>query len=275
MRNSQARSEPDTEAAADSFASAMQFWRRARRMSQLELSLEAGVSARHISFLESGRAKPSREMVLTLCEALLLPRAVRNGLLKAAGFTSAFPETALGLAALEPLEQALQEMLANHAPWPALVCDRHWNIIQTNPAASLLLASLQTDGPANIITMICDSPAASDLIVNLDEIRWELLARIRLEALEAGRDPQLAALEARLRDVLEGSKPSESARRPLVPVKVRAFGVELAFLTAIAHFGTSEDVVVRDLRVELMFPADQQSRDVLEALASGALKAGS
>ncbi|MCU0882840.1 MAG: helix-turn-helix transcriptional regulator, partial [Hyphomonadaceae bacterium] len=234
-------------------------------MSQLALSLEAGISTRHLSYLESGRAGPSRDMVLKLADALLLPRTTRNDLLTQAGFAPAFPATRLDETGLAPLDRALNDMLANHAPWPAIVCDRHWNTIRATPSAGLLMDLLRTvpaecDAP-NLIALLVDSPNAAQVIINLDDMRWEMLARLRQELLEAGADPILADLETRLRSKLGSRQPPAGRRQALVPLHVRALGTDLQFLTAIAHFGTSEDVVVRDLRIELFFPADAATRE--------------
>ena len=247
----------------DGFGSALRFWRGVRRMSQLDLALEAAVSARHISFLESGRAAPSRAMVLQLAEALLLQRVTRNQLLTLAGFATTYPATPLESEALAPLRAALQDMMDKHAPWPAMLCDRHWNVLRANPAAEGLLSSLGS-GPSearNVVSLVCESAAATESIINIDEVRWELLGRIRLEILEAGDDPALRVLEEQLKSALgRAPLPQDHQRRPLVPLQIRAFGRRLSFLTAIAHFGTSDDVAVRDLRLELLFPADDATR---------------
>jgi transcriptional regulator with XRE-family HTH domain len=257
------------------FPEALRFWRGVRRMSQLELALDAGISSRHLSCLESGKARPSRDMVLKLADVLLLARTTRNDLLHQAGFAPAFPANRLDDASLAPLDQALNDMLANHAPWPAIVCDRHWNTIRATPSARLLLDLLApgtSDGrQPNLIALLIDSPAAADVIVNLDDMRWEMLARLRQETLEAGADPVLAGLEARLRATLGATQPPADRRRALVPLHVRAMGTELQFLTAIAHFGTSEDVVVRDLRIELFFPADDATRTLMASLSDAVL----
>ncbi len=252
----------DNDNQAAGFGQALRHWRNVRRFSQLELALEADVSSRHLSFLESGRAKPSREMVLQLADALMLPRGTRNGLLAQAGFASAFPSTPLESSQIAPLLQALLSMMDKHAPYPAMLCDSHWNVLQANPSAQALLAPFHSsNSPMNVVDMLCDKDKLGDFIVNYDEVMWEMLGRVRLEALEASGDPQLIAMEAKLRLILRDSPQSpEKPRRPLVPIQLRAMGTTLSFLTAIAHFGTSEDVVVRDLRLELLFPADEQTR---------------
>jgi transcriptional regulator with XRE-family HTH domain len=253
-----------TEQAGD-FAAALRKWRRARNVSQLDLALEAGVSARHLSFLETGRARPSREMALALAEALLLPRGARNAFLQQAGFAPAYPVTPLDAGALAPFRAAMTEMMQRHSPFPAMLCNRQWTILDANDPARALLAPLHGAlGEMNVIRMLAENPLAAELIVNLGEVLAEMTDRIRLEALEAGDDPVLASLlaaleKARARHPVFG----QGMRRPLVPLIIRTPGPELKFLTAVAQFGTSEDVTIRDLRLELFFPADEATRAAL------------
>jgi transcriptional regulator with XRE-family HTH domain len=247
------------------FAVALRKWRRARSRSQLDLALEAGVSARHLSFLETGRARPSREMALALAEALLLPRGARNGFLLAAGFAPAYPTTPLEAEALAPLRAALTEMMTRHAPFPALLCNRQWTILDANDPARALLAPLHgSSGEMNIIRMLAENPLAAQMIGNYPEVLAEMTERIRLEAHEAGDDPVLDDLIASL-ETARARHPAfgQGMRRPLVPLVIRTPGPDLRFLTAVAHFGTSEDVTVRDLRLELFFPADDATRQAL------------
>jgi len=255
-------------AEGDAFAALLRRFRAARRMSQLDLALDCEVSARHLSFLETGRAKPSREMVLQIADGLILPLGSRNALLQAAGFAAVFPVSPLESEALGPFRAVLQEMMDRHAPWPAILADRHWRVRDANAAAALLLAPLQTGGETSLIRMLTDSPAAESMIANLPEVIHEMRGRIALEALEAGNDPVLRELlealdAASLRHPVAAAAP----RRPLVPLIVNTPGGQLSFLSTIAHFGTSEDVTVRDLRLELLFPADEATRAAMRDLA--------
>ncbi|MFN4226479.1 MAG: helix-turn-helix domain-containing protein [Hyphomonas sp.] len=250
----------------DAFARLLRHFRGARRMSQLDLALDCNVSARHLSFLETGRAKPSREMVLQLSDGLILPLASRNALLQAAGFAPLFPATPLEADALGPFRAVLQEMMDRHAPWPAILADRHWRMRDANAAALALLAPLQGSGETSLIRMLTAAPAAPELIANLPEVLAEMRGRIALEALEAPGDGELAALTAEIDAALLRHPPVPAARRPLVPLEVRTPGGLLKFLSTVAHFGTSEDVTVRDLRLELLFPADEPTRIALRAM---------
>jgi transcriptional regulator with XRE-family HTH domain len=250
------------------FAAVLRRFRDARRLSQLELALSCDVSARHISFLETGRAQPSRAMALRLAEALMLPLGTRNTLLQAAGFAPVFPASALDSDALGPFRTILAGMMAAHAPNPALLVDRHWNIRDANaPAQTLLAAMALRPEEMNAVRLLTQGPRAAAMIANLPEVIGEMTARLQLESLEAGDDPVLQALLLELRQAaLRHPAIAASPRRPLVPLILIAAGQRLSFLSAIAHFGTSEDVTVRDLRLELLFPADEPTRQALTTL---------
>ena len=255
-----------------SFAALLRRHRTARRLSQLDLALSCDVSARHLSFLETGRASPSRDMVLQLADGLALPLGAQNRMMQAAGFAPVFPASPIDSVALEPFRAILQTLIEQHSPNPAMVCDRHWVIQDANPTARLLLTALQGESEEmNVIRMLTDNPAAEDIVVNYAEVIDEMHGRIQLEALEAAGDPVLddllSALQSR-RSALP--RPSErDARHPLMPLVLNSPMGELRLISTIAHFGTSDDVTVRDLRLELMFPADDQTREALAALQLG------
>lgn len=255
---------------SDPFAALLRRYRMARRMSQLDLALDCDVSARHLSFLETGRARPSREMVLQLADGLVLPLSSQNALLQAAGFAPVFPASPLDSEALGPFRAVLQDMMDRHAPYPAILCDRHWDLRDANTTATTLLAPLQAEaGETNLVRMLTETRTAQAMIANLAEVIHEMRGRIALEALEAGNDPVLRTLL----DALDAASqrhplPGSLQRRPLVPLIVNLPDGQLSFLSTIVHFGTSEDVTVRDLRLELLFPADDPTRTVLHAMAS-------
>jgi transcriptional regulator with XRE-family HTH domain len=251
------------------FPDALRRWRTARHMSQLDLALASDISARHLSFLETGRSQPSREMVLRLCEALVAPRAARNELLRAAGYAPIYPASPLDDASLAPFRAILAEMMERHAPWPAMLCDRHWTLRDANATARRLLSPLHGEaGEMNMVRMLTRNPLAREFIRNWPHVVADMANRIRLEALEAGDDP---VLNAHLRELeaacaaapVEVDRPPE----PLAPVVLALGETELRFLSTIAHFGASEDITVRDLRLELLFPADDATRTTLKAMA--------
>jgi transcriptional regulator with XRE-family HTH domain len=227
------------------------------------LSLDAAVSARHLSFLESGRAMPSREMVLTLAEALALPLSARNHLLGAAGFASAYPASPLASEAIAPFRAILSQMMGNHAPFPALLCDRHWNVLEASASAAAMLSPLLEgwNGPPNVFRLTACHPRAPELIANLPEVLHESLERLALEQSVAGDDPVLADLIAVTR-AAAAKHPYRAARTrsPVLPVVFRGPAGLMSFLSVVAQCGTSEDVTVRDLRLELLFPADEATR---------------
>jgi transcriptional regulator with XRE-family HTH domain len=268
-----ARMSPDDRvlppAESDVFAALLRRYRTARRMSQLGLALACGISARHLSFLETARARPSREMVLQLAEGLLLPLGSRNALLQAAGFAAVFPASPLGSEALSPFRAVLQEMMDRHAPWPAILCDRHWRMLGANATAAALLGPFQAEtDKTNLVRMLIEAPIAAAMIANLPDVIQEMRGRIGLEALEAGNDHVLRDLLAALDAASLRHPPSGRApRRPLVPLILNTPAGQLSFLSTIAHFGTSEDVTIRDLRLELLFPADDATRTALTAMA--------
>lgn len=241
-----------------SFGEALKAWRTQRHLSQLDLALDANVSARHISFLETGRARPSREMVLQLAQTMNLPLRARNELLEQAGFVRAFTETGLDAAALGPVRAALDHMMASHMPYPALICDRHWTLVDANPAARALLSPLQRGEPhPNLARMISTNPAARELIENWDEVMTDFSGRLRLETVRSGGDPELNALLELVRAAIKDAPEIPSSARPFIPVRLRAAQTTLSLFSMLAEFGTPRDITIGDLRIELFFPADQ------------------
>ena len=251
------------------FGGALRRYRGARRMSQLDLANTCEISARHLSFLESGRARPSREMVMQLGAGLLLPLGARNALLQAAGFAPVFPASPLESEALEPFRAVLDEMMARHAPNPVMLVDRHWTVREMNKTARALLSPLQADdADTNIVRMLTAGDRADQAVANLPEVLGEIASRLELEALEAGDDPLFADLLSALeRACARYPQKTIRARRPVLPLVLNGPGGQLRFLSLIAHFGTSEDVTVRDLRLELLFPCDDHTREAVKQLA--------
>jgi transcriptional regulator with XRE-family HTH domain len=245
------------------FAESLKRWRSRRNLSQLDLALDADVSARHIAFLETGRAKPSREMVLRLSERLQLPLRARNDLLEQAGFASAFPEAHLDSRTLEPVRSVMAHMLARHAPYPAMICDRHWGVVEANASAQALLAPLAGGETAiNIVRLIIGNPVAREIILNWTDVAQDLASRLRLELKRSGGDPTLQALltaaEIELRGV-ETRLDSPERAGPFIPVRIRSPHGILSLVSVLAEFGTPRDITVGDLRIELFFPCDAET----------------
>lgn len=236
-------------------------WRTRRRMSQLDLALEAGVSARHLSFLETGRSRPSRDMVLRLCEELQVPLRDRNRLLLAAGFAPAYEERPLEAPEMEPVRRAVAQVLTGHEPFPAAVVDRWWNLVAANRNVALFLEGVAAhllEPPANVLRVSLHPEGMAPRIVNLAEWRGHLLDRLRRE-IAATADGRLAELLAELEGYpqpRESSPPRPAQGAIAVPLVLRHGDRELAFFGTVATFGTAVDVTVAELSIEAFFPAD-------------------
>ncbi|MDI3335974.1 helix-turn-helix domain-containing protein [Defluviimonas aestuarii] len=249
------------------FSDEMRLWRKKRHLSQLDLALAADVSARHVSFLESRRAKPSKAMVLKLAEALGVPRAERNTLLTAAGFAPHYPDLPPDHASLAPLRAAMERTIARHDPFPAVIMDRLWRLIALNRTASVLFAPLGLGPGGSLLDAL---PQAAAFIENWAEVGWHTMQRLCAESARAGGLSALdRAAEALSRDpVVAGWTPP--VRMPAVlPTIYRAGGLRLSLFSTYAQFGTAEEVTLADMKIEMMFPADAETEAVLTALDAG------
>src|SRR4051812_43964767 len=246
-------------------------WRQRRRLNQLDPALEAGVSARHLSFLETGRSRPSPQMVLHLADQLEVPLRERNRMLLAAGYAPVYGERPLDAPELEPVRAALDLVLAGHEPYPALVVDRAWDIVAANASAALL-----TDGvapellgpPANAMRLALHPDGLAPRIANLGEWHAHLLERLGRQVVLSG-DPALAELFEEVSGY--PGPPAEDPAHPgdiVVSLHLRAGDRELAFFSTIATFGTAVDITVAELAIESFFPADEDTVDYLRNRAS-------
>lgn len=251
------------------FGAALKAWRARRRLSQMELALTAGVSPRHVAFLETGRSQPSREMVIALAAAMDVPLAGRNDLMHAAGFAPAYRARPLSEPQLAPIRAAIDLLLANHAPYPGILLDRHWKLLEANPPAAVIFGPLLGDSDeTNLVRRLLANPMTPELIVNWPEVARELLARLRLEAAHAGGDPTLDSLIGLLAsDPVSLGLPTvpDSDRSPVIGVRIRTPLGEIALFSALVQFGTPDDITVRDLRLELFFPQDATTEKILRA----------
>ncbi|RVD17508.1 helix-turn-helix transcriptional regulator [Mesorhizobium sp. M4B.F.Ca.ET.017.02.2.1] len=246
-------------------------WRARRRMSQLDLAMEADISQRHLSFVESGRAQPSREMVLHLAEQLSIPLRQRNQLLLAAGFAPSFSEKQLSDAALAPAMAAVETVLRGHEPFPALAVDRHWNLVSANAAIAPFLADVSEPSllapPVNVLRLSLHPGGVAPRIVNLAEWRAHLLERLK----HAIGDPVLIELERELRAYpsgLKSARPAPVEPSGIVhPLRLAHGDQVLSFISTITVFGTPLDVTLSELAIESFFPADEQTRSTLVRLA--------
>ncbi|MFT3692500.1 MAG: helix-turn-helix transcriptional regulator [Kofleriaceae bacterium] len=240
-------------------------WRERRRMSQLALALDAQISTKHVSFLESGKAAPSRDMVMTLAEALALPLRARNALLLAAGFAPVYTQYAYDAPELAQTRRAVELVLAGHEPYPALAIDRHWTIVASNQAFAPFLdgvAPALLQAPVNALRMSLHPEGLAPKIVNLPEWRKHVLHRLQ-QQVDASGDPVLAALYEEL-----GGGPRFAHDAPpdlLVTLKMRLGDRELTFLSTTTIFGTPLDVTSSELAIESFFPADEATAKALQA----------
>ena len=247
------------------------YWRGVRRMSQLALASEAEVSPRHLSFIESGRSKPSREMVLLLASVLDVPLRERNTLLQAAGFAAVFRESAMTEPQLAVVRQALDAMLAQAAPYPAVVLDRQWNIISGNEAAQrffgFLLAGSGSErlGPANVLRLIFHTDGLRPWIANWDEVAEALIQRVHREAVGNTLGDEVRAVLAevlRYPGVPEHfARPDLTASHlPIVPICFERDRRRFSYFSMVTTLGTPIDVTAQELRIECFFPLDEQTR---------------
>jgi transcriptional regulator with XRE-family HTH domain len=236
-------------------------WRDQRRLSQMELALEAEVSTRHLSFVETGRSKPSRDMVVKLAEHLDVPLRERNELLLAAGYAPVYPETSLEDAEMEQVREVLGRLLAAHEPYPAVAVDRRWELVDGNAGLPLITAGAAAhllEPPINALRLSLHPEGMAPRIANLAEWRGHVLGRLRREV-GVTQDPQLRSLLAEL-EAYPG--PGEI----VVPLRLRHESGELAFMSTITTFGTPLDITLSELSIEAFFPADAHTATVLRAL---------
>jgi transcriptional regulator with XRE-family HTH domain len=250
----------------------LRHWRRVRGQSQLELSLVAGVSQRHLSFIESGRSQPSRQMVLDIAHALNMPLRETNLLLSAAGFASYYPESDWGAQELAPVRKALERMLQQHEPWPAVVMDRHWNVLMTNTAAPRFFNSFidleQRTGPRNILHLMFDPEGLRPFIANWEVTAKSLFQRVYRESLGGIIDEKTRSL---LRDLAnypdvtpDWKMPDDTPQPqdlPMLPVSFVRDGRKLNYFSMISTLGTPQSVTAQELRIECLFPADEETEN--------------
>lgn len=249
----------------DQVGALLRYWRETRRMSQLELSTQADVSTRHLSFVETGRATPSRDMVLHLSETLDVPLRERNQLLLAAGYAPAFRETPLDSPSLAAVFDAVRQVLAAHEPFPAAVLDTDWNLVEANAGLALFTAGVAPallEPPVNVLRVSLHPAGLAPRIANLAQWRGHLLGRLRRQVAMTGEPRDLL-------DELAGYPGGEEVPPAVgiaVPLRVTTVdGAELAFLSTVTTFGTPLDVTVDELTIEAFLPADTHTAKALRS----------
>ncbi len=261
------------------FGQLLRRWRQQRGASQLALALQAEVSARHLSWLETGKAQPSRAMVLRLAERLDLPPRERNALLVAAGFAPLYGEHPLAHPTLAPARAVLQRLLEAHEPWPALAVDRHWQLVAYNRLVPLLMAAAAPhlrEPPVNVLRLSLHPEGLAPLVANIGAWRAHVLARLWRQVQATG-DGQLARLHAELSalPLPPGAAPApdgvpEAFDAVAVPLTLQlpAPAGPLNFLTTITVFGAPHDLTLAELAVETLLPADEATAAALRAMAA-------
>lgn len=251
-------------------------WRQRRRVSQLDLALDAEISPKHVSFIESGRAQPSRDMILRLAEHLDVPLRERNSLLHAGGFAPVFTERSLEDPALASARSAVNLVLKGHEPFPAIAVDRHWSLVAANNAIGFLMEGVDQSllaPPINVLRVSLHPKGLGPRIANFVEWRGHVLDRLRHQV-DATNDATLKDLLLELREypVPEGSE--RDARPPrdyagvVIPFEIRTPSGVLAFFGTTTVFGTPVDITLSELAVEAFFPADETTARALGASAS-------
>ncbi|HEY9066481.1 MAG TPA: helix-turn-helix transcriptional regulator [Burkholderiaceae bacterium] len=252
-------------------------WRLRRHLSQLDLAGDAEVSTRHLSYVETGRALPSREMVLRLADRLEVPLRERNRLLTAAGYAPMFAERKLDDPALASAREAIELVLRGHEPYPALAVDRHWNLVSHNRALAPLLQSVDPallKPPVNVLRLGLHPDGLAPRIVNLGQWRAHLLDRLRLQIV-ASADPVLSALADELRayPAPTGEAPLDPESSIVVPMTLATSFGTLSFISTTTVFGTPVDITLSELALETFFPADAVTGEILRAMAQASSSA--
>ena len=250
------------------FTHHLRHWRKQRKLSQLELALAADVSQRHVSWLETGKSHPSRNMVLRLSDAMDVPLRERNQLLNAAGYANVYSEKKLDEPTMEPVISILQNMLDHHEPYPAYVLDRYWDIKMQNKAATKLLSlagepneiwnAIGDDTQSNIALLTVHPKGLRRFISNWKEVAGPFTRRLKKEAIES-EDPTLLTRFKRLEEHIGDLPEQESTQDllPVLPLNIRIGNLELNLCSVISTFGTAQDITAHELRIETFYPADQ------------------
>ena len=271
--------ERQTRQPASRFGAGLSEWRARRRESQLSLALGANVSPRHLSYIESGRARPSREMVVRLCEALDIPLRARNELLVSAGYAAVYPERPLERVEMQSVREALRLIVTHHEPYPAFVVDRQWRVVMSNEGATHVVSAcldeetvrgVSPEGALNLMRMMFEPRQMRPRIGNWALVGPRLLARLKREAAGDPASPS-AALLGELAVTADCAVPASEDLEllaPTVPVELFVNGAVLKLFNTITTFGTPQDVGLQELRIEISFPADKETELTLRALSS-------
>jgi transcriptional regulator with XRE-family HTH domain len=259
------------------FAPRLRWWRRHRGISQLELAGRADISQRHLSFLELGRAAPSRAMVLRLAAALDVPLRQQNALLLAAGFAPVWRETAFAAPELAQVRSGLDYILGQQEPFPAVVVDRHWNLLKANGGAGrlveFLVGPLAPDAPVNLADALVGPDVLRPFLVNWADVVRYFIRSVEADAAADGTAETAALLHRLLAHAgvaaIAQRMSFEPTSGPVLPVHFRKGEISLSLFTTIATLGTPQDVTLQELRIECFFPLDEPTADAFRSWAAG------
>ncbi|NKJ50490.1 transcriptional regulator [Burkholderia sp. SG-MS1] len=272
---------PIKKASPNDLGALLRHWRDMRGVSQLDLSFNAGVSQRHISFIESGRSVPSRQMLMDIAQALDIPLRERNTLLLAAGYAPMYADPAWNAQEMQSVTKALGRMLRQHEPFPALVMDRYWNVLMTNESAprffNCFIDMAARKGPRNMLHLMFDPAGLRPFVADWKSVADSLIQRVYREAVGRVIDERTRELVAALRaypDVPEGERAEcqagAAAAMPVIPIGFVKNGHVLNYFSMVASVGTPQTVAAQELRIECMFPADDETQarhlEMLDAL---------
>ena len=257
----------DQKAQRSELGDLLRYWRDVRGVSQLELSLEAGISQRQISFIESGRSAPGRDTLLTLAQTLDVPLRERNALLLAAGYAPLYSEAPWNAQEMHSVIRALERVVRQHEPFPAIVMDRHWNVLMTNDAAprffNQFIDMASREGPRNMLHLIFDPKGMRPFVADWDNVSRSLLQRVYRETVGRVIDDDTTRLLDELlgypdvpRDWKAYNAPSGASAMPVIPLGFVREGVVLRYFSMVTSVGTPTTVAAQELRLECMFPAD-------------------
>jgi transcriptional regulator with XRE-family HTH domain len=244
----------------------LRYWRQERGKSQLDLSMDTGISQRHLSFVESGRSAPSRDFLSIVSDALNIPLRERNVLLLASGYAPQYSEPGMDAEEMGIVTRAIDRMLRQHEPHPALVLDRHWNVVRTNEAAPRFFGSFidleMIPKPRNLLDLMFDPAGMRPFVEEWERVAAGLLQRVRREAVGQVLDAELQKVLGRLRAYpgVAGLKPLPAPQSPVLPITFRRDSHRFSYFSLITTVGTPQCITAQDLRVECMFPADVEGR---------------
>ena len=242
------------------FGRHMKQWRRQRGLSQLDLAVQANVSQRHVSFIETGRSRPREDVVLKVAEALRVPLRDRNALLEAAGLASTYPELSLSDEVAAPFYAAIRQMIESHEPYPAFVINRWWELVDANEAGRRFFPQ-SGDGPIDLVEAFMRPGPTRDRVENFSEVGWTFLRRLRREVADSGSDERLQELLERAESYMEDAPIStETLGTELVACPHFRIGDQvIKTVSMVARFGAAREVTLDELRVELVYPGDEEA----------------